>query len=155
METARDMKTAIATFMTLAFMAATATFMMLAITVSGCWFSSGTNVSPQGGIVPKDEEFSITVPTSNTVKQGAGVAVTISLDRGAQFKQDVQLDIKTEGISVTPINVLVKASDKPDVQLNIVVARDVAIGEYRVSVKGTPETGKPTSTEFTVKVVAQ
>ena len=113
------------------------------------------NVSPQGGIIPRDEGFSINVPSSNTIKQGEDKAVTVSLNRGAYFKQDVRLDIKTEGISVTPTNVLVKASDKSDVQLHIVVSSDAALGEYRVSVKGTPETGEPTSTEFTVKVVAK
>jgi len=34
-------------------------------------------------------------------------------------------------------------------------AVDAAIGDYRVSVKGTPTTGEPTSTEFLVKVIAQ
>jgi uncharacterized membrane protein len=124
------------------------------MTVSGCWFG-GTKESAQGGIVPQDEGFSITVPKSNTVKQGADIAVTVSLNRGAYFKQDVDLDIKTDGISVTPTSVLIKASDKPDVKLQIAVSRDAAIGEYRVTVKGTPKTGEPASTEFTVKVVAQ
>jgi uncharacterized membrane protein len=127
--------------------------MMLALTtVTGCW----TQDSPQGGIQPKDEEFSITVPTSIKVDQGADKSVTVSLNRGAYLKQNVQMDIKADGgISVTPTSVLIKASDKSELQLKIVVARDAAIGEYRVSVKGTPETGKPTSTDFTVKVVAQ
>jgi uncharacterized membrane protein len=129
-------------------------FLMLAsMTVSGCWLE-GTTDSPQGGIVPKDEGFSITVPTSNTVTQGAGLTVTVSLNRGADFKRDVKLDIKTEGITVTPTSVLVKASDKSDVHFRIVVASDAALGEYRISVKGTPETGESTSTVFTVKVVA-
>jgi hypothetical protein len=34
------------------------------------------------------------------------------------------------------------------------VARDAALGEYRVSVKGMPEIEEPTWTAFTVKVVA-
>jgi uncharacterized membrane protein len=67
----------------------------------------------------------------------------------------VQLDIKANGIGVTPSNVLIKASDKPEVKLHIAAARDAALGEYSVSVKGTPTIGEPTSTTFTVKVVAQ
>ena len=134
------MKTAVAIVMTLALM-----------TVCGC---ARTTMSPQGGILPQDKEFSITVPTSNTIKQGADLTVTILLNRGAYFKRDVLLDIAADGISVTPTNVLVRASDKPDVKLHIAVGRDAALGEYRVSVKGTPETGEPTTTAFTVKVVS-
>ena len=135
------MKTLIAMFMVLALMAG-----------SGC---QSTKVSGQGGVVPVNEEFSITVPTSNTVKQGAETTVIVLLNRGAYFKRDVQLDIKANGISVTPNSVLIKASDKPDVNLHIAAERDAALGEYSVSVKGTPTIGEPTSTTFTVKVLAQ
>jgi uncharacterized membrane protein len=124
--------------------------MVALIAVFGC-----TRKSPRGGIVPRDEGFSITVPKFNTIRQGADATVVVSLNRGAYFKRDVQLDITAGDIGVTPSSVLVKASDVPDVQLKIVVPRDAAIGEHRVSVRGTPETGGPTSVEFTVKVVAQ
>ncbi len=123
--------------------------MMLAlITVSGC-----TSTSSQGGITPVNEEFSITVPSSSTVKQGEVTTIIVSLKRSPSFKQDVQLDLKVDGITVTPKNVMVKASDKPEVQINITAAKTAAIGEYPVTVKGTPTTGQPTSTVCTVKVV--
>ena len=81
--------------------------------------------------------------------------VTVSLERGEYFKKDVKLQIKAStGISVEPTSVIIKASDKPDVQLQISAAKDAAIGEYRVSVMGIPKTGESTSTEFNVKVVA-
>jgi len=117
--------------------------------------SGGTRESPQGGVVAKDEGFSITVPASNTVKQGSMTTATVSLNRGADFKRDVQLDVASKGISVAPSTILLKAGDKPDFNFQILVAADAAIGEYRVSVKGTPTTGEPTSTEFLVKVIAQ
>ena len=128
-----------------------ATFTMLAlITVSsGCW-----NTSSQGGTAPVNEEFNITVPTSISVKQGDATTITVSLKRGANFKRDVQLELTADGISVTPRNVLVKASDTPDVQIKIMAAKDAALGEYTVNVKGTPTTGQPASTGCKVKVVA-
>jgi uncharacterized membrane protein len=71
------------------------------------------------------------------------------------FKQNVRLQISaSSGISVTPTDVLVKASDTPEVQLHIAVPKDAALGEYRVNVKGTPETGLSASIEVRVKVVA-
>ena len=120
-------------------------------TVSGCESSSS-----RGGNVPKDEGFNIVVPTFNTeIKQGEIQTVTVSLHRDDYFKQNVKLLINTtRGISLDPTDVLVKANDKPDVQLMVTVPKDAALGEYRVSVNGTPETGEPISTVFIVKVVA-
>ena len=112
--------------------------------------------SPKGGSVSKGEGFKIAVPTFTTeVKPGEIQTVTISLERGESFKQDVKLEIKAaKGISIDPAKVLVKAGDKPDVQLTITAPKDAALGEYKVSVTGTPTTGEPTSVEFKVKVVA-
>ena len=130
-----------------------AIFMMLALmTASGC---QTTKVSSAGGVVPLKEEFSISVPSSLSIKQGANTTMTIALNRGADFKRDVQLTVKTDGISITPASVLVQASDKPDVQFLINVAREAAIGDYRVTVTGRPESGEPTATTFIIKVVGQ
>ena len=119
--------------------------------------SSCTN-SPKGGSVGKGEGFNIAVPTFGTkVKQGETQSVTISIERGESFKQDVTLEIKLskgEGITLDPAKVLVKISDEPDVELTITAPKDAALGEYIISVTGTPETGEPTSVEFNVKVVA-
>src|SRR5689334_10692113 len=99
------MKTAIAIVMALALTA-----------VVGCQ-SSGA----RGGEVSKDEGFNIAVPNVDTnIKQGELQTVTVSIRRGDYFKQDVKLDIRTTpGIAVEPTSVLVKAGDKPDVQLRI------------------------------------
>lgn len=137
------MRTVIAVVMTLAVAA-----------VCGCGWLSRT--SPQGGSVFTDDGFRIAVPVFDTsVKQGEVQTVTVSLLRGKNFKQDVTLQVSvTKGISVAPTDVSVKASDKPELQLRIEAAKDAAIGEYRVQVKGTPKTGEPTSVQFIVKVVA-
>ena len=118
--------------------------------VYGCQSSS-----PRGGSVLEGEGFKIAVPTFTTdIKQGEVKNVTISLERGKYFKQDVKLQIEAKGISVDPTSVIIKSSDKPDVQLRIAAAQNAALGEYRVSVRGIPKTGEPTSTEFNVKVVS-
>ena len=122
------------------------------LTATGC---RTTNVSSKGGVVTLNEQFSITVPAKTTLIQGAETPINIGLNRGPYFKQDVQLDIKTEGINVTPNSVLVKASDSPEVQLQIGASREAALGKYRVTVTGTPTTGKPAVTQFVVRVIAQ
>ena len=112
--------------------------------------------SPRGGGMSGGEGFKIGTPTFDTkIKQGEIASVTLSLQRGELFKRDVTLEMKaSKGISVEPTKVLVKASEKPDVNLRITAPKDAALGEYKVFVKGTPATGEPTSTEITVKVVA-
>ena len=132
------MKTAIAIVMTLALTA-----------VFGC-------MSPKGGGMSEDEGFKIQVPTfTKDVKQGDRQTVSVTLKRDKFFKQNVRLQISaSSGISVTPTDVLVKASDTPEVQLQIAAPKDAALGEYRVFVKGTPETGLPASIEINVKVLA-
>ena len=103
-----------------------------------------------------DEGFKIVVPTLGVqIKQGETQEATVSLLRGENFKRDVTLAFNPiKGISVEPTKALVKASEKADVHLRIMAAKDAAIGEYRVYVKGTPSRGDATSIDFTVKVVA-
>lgn len=119
---------------------------------------SGCKESPKGGKIGKGEGFKIAAPTfAVTIKQGETRSVTLSLDRGEAFKQDVMLEATLsmgEGITFDPAKFTIKASDMPKAQFGIVVPEKATLGEYKVSVKGTPETGEPTSVEFTVKVVA-
>jgi len=114
--------------------------------------------SPQGGSAVKGEGFKIAVPSLDTkIKQSEVKSVTISLERGESFKQDVTLEIKLskgEGLTFDPAKVVVKTGDKADVQLTITASKNAALGEYKVSVKGTPTTGESTSVEFNVKVVS-
>jgi len=140
LEKKASMRTAISVVLVLALVA-----------VCGCQSSS-----PRGGSVVKGEGFKIAVPTFTTdIKQGETKSITVSLERGDYFKQDVKLQIKTSaGISVQPTSIIVKASDTPDVQLRIAAAQNAALGEYSVSVTGIPKFGESTATAFNVKVVA-
>ena len=129
---------------------AMATAMILALTVVfGC-------MSPQGGGMSADAGFKIQVPMFSTeIKQGDRQTITVTLQREKFFKQDVRLESKaSEGLRVTPADVLVKSGDAAAVQLQIAAPKEAALGEYRVFVKGTPETGQPASIEIKVKVVA-
>ncbi len=134
----KTMKTAMAIAMTC--------FVMAAV---GC-------ESPRGGGMSSGEGFKIGAPALDTmVMQGQAQSVTVSLNRGELFKRDVTLDIRaSKGISVEPTKAVVKASATPDVQLRITAAKDAALGEYKIYLKGTPDTGEATSTEFTVKVIS-
>jgi uncharacterized membrane protein len=112
--------------------------------------------SPRGGGMSSGEGFTIGTPVLDTrVVQGQTQSATVSLHRGELFKRDVSLDIRAStGISVEPTKTLVKASATQDVQLKITAAKDAALGDYKIYLKGTPDAGEATSTEFTVKVIS-
>jgi uncharacterized membrane protein len=127
-------------------------FLVALAALCGCQ----TSESPQGGSVTKSEGFKISVPyATTTMKQGDVQTAVVTLQRDDYFKQNVRLLINTtKGISLDPTSVLIKSNDKPEVQIRISVAKDAALGDYGIRVMGTPETGEPTSTVFTVKVVS-
>jgi uncharacterized membrane protein len=110
----------------------------------------------RGGGISGEEWFTLSTPLFNpTVRQGETQSVTITVHRGEYFKRDVRLNISaSSGLIVEPSQALVKASDIPEVHLRITAARDAALGKYVIYLKGTPETGEATSTDFTVKVVS-
>jgi uncharacterized membrane protein len=127
--------------------------MMLALaTVCGCRSSS-----PKGGVTTKEQGFAIKVRRFTMgIKQGDVETAKVSLKRSDYFKQDVRLQISVpEGLTVEPNDVLVKASDEPDVELRITAATNAALGKYRIAIRGTPASGQPTSDELTVEVKAR
>lgn len=129
----------------------TALMVVMALTVaavSGCG-------SPKGGGMSSDEGFSLSTPFfTKDIKQGDRETVTITVKRDKYFKEDVRLQAAASpGITVAPSNIMVRASDSPDVQFQITAPRDAALGEYLVHVRATPETGQPTATDIKVKVV--
>lgn len=111
--------------------------------------------SPKGGGISTDEGFRLTTPLlATSIKQGDRKTVTVAVKRDEHFKEDVKLvATASDKIDIEPDSVRVEASDPPEVQFQISVPKDAAIGEYRILIEGTPETGQPTSTEIKVKVV--
>jgi uncharacterized membrane protein len=101
----------------------------------------------------KDNSFTIKVPSGSTdVTQGKNKDVTISIDRGSAFTQDVKLSFKApEGIKITPADATIASANK-DTKVLIEAAADAVPGEKTIEVTGTPTTGKPTSVTFVVKV---
>lgn len=132
------MKRAIAMVLTVVFMV-----------TAGCNESSW-----RGGSVKKGEGFRIIVPSfSLKVKQGEVREAIITVKREDYFKQDVKMEIiASAGVTVVPTDVLVKASDNPDVKLTITAAKDAAIGNYDIIINGTPKTGESVTAKLIVKV---
>jgi uncharacterized membrane protein len=125
--------------------------LVVAAALTGC-----TKSSEEGGRAGNDT-FRIGVPALATdIKQGELQTVRLTLERGGGFKQRVKLEVKAPaGIQVEPSGATLEPGDKGDVQLKITVAKDAPIGEHKILVKGTPDKGEPTETEFKITVSAK
>ena len=119
-------------------------------------FLVGCDKSATGGGAG-DQTFKLVIPSTTTdVKQGEAQTVKVSVERGAGFKQGVRLDMKAPaGLEVEPANTTVKASDKGEVQLTIRAAKEAALGEQKIMVKGTPDQGEAVELELKVAVSAK
>lgn len=115
----------------------------------------GCKKSEEGGRTGTDT-FRLSVPVmSTTVKQGEVQTVRVTVDRGESFKQPVKLELKAPtGLQVDPSSTTVQPGDKGDVQLKITAAKDAPLGDQKIMIKGTPDKGESTETEFTITVSA-
>lgn len=113
--------------------------------------------SAQGGAMEKEQGFKILARRFTLdLDQGDVKTIKVSLKRGDYFKQDVHLQVSVpENLTIDPNNLVIEASDKPDVELKITAATDAALGKYRIAIKATPETGEPATAELVVKVKAR
>ena len=122
------------------------------LTLAACHDVS--DVSPRGGGMTRADGFRVIGPHDVLLQQGAVQTVNIGIDRGELFKKDVKLTMKASpGITVDPGTATVKASSAADALIKISAAKDAALGEYRVTITGTPTTGEQAMTEFRVRVV--
>jgi len=124
--------------------------------IAAAAFTGCTKSSEEGGRAGNDT-FRIVVPAiAAGVKQGEVLTVKVVLERASGFKQRVKLEVKAPvGVQVEPKEAMVLPGDKGDVQLTTTVAKDAPIGEHKILVKGTPDKGEPTETEFKITVIAK
>jgi uncharacterized membrane protein len=108
------------------------------------------------GTNPKEDTFTISTPSGTTdIKQGQTKEVTITVDRGKQFKQDVKLELSsdTPGLTIKPTTAELKASEtNTALKFTLDAAKTAAVGEHKVTVKATPTSGAATEESFNVKI---
>jgi len=108
-----------------------------------------------GGDPGKADSFTldkVLLPT--TVNQGGSDEVTIKLNRGKDFKQDVKLsaDKPPDNVKVEFMPATIKASEEPKSIMKINADKNAALGEHTIVVKATPESGTSTSIDVKIKV---
>lgn len=104
-------------------------------------------------IVDKAQTFKLAVPATETdLKQGEREDVTISIDRGDNFTQEVKLQFKPPaGIKITPADARIKSGEK-QVAVTVEAAADAKPGETNIEVIAVPESGKSVTMQMKVEV---
>jgi hypothetical protein len=106
------------------------------------------------GKTPEDS-FRITVPSGDTdVTQGHSKDVTVGIDRGKNFDQDVKLECSgaPKGVKIDPTSGVLKAGDTK-VKLTIEADKEAALGEHTITVTATPvKSGAKTTAAFKINV---
>lgn len=100
-----------------------------------------------------DQTFTIKAPgTETNLDQGKDEEVTLTIDRGKDFKQAVKVAFEApQGITITPPTGEFGA-DTTEMKVRVAAAATAPVGKADVKVTGTPETGKPVVTNFMVDV---
>jgi len=142
--------------------------LVLALMAVGCGKESapggpGASTAPGGAAAPGktangdakalENTFTIKVPATETsIDQGENKDVTVSVDRGDQFKQKVALAFTApDGVTVTPASGDV-TPDMKEMKVNVAVAPGAALGHHELKVMATPETGKAVSEMIKIEV---
>ena len=112
--------------------------------------------SSRGGSAADEQGFRIGLPIFDTqLRQGQTESIKVSLYRGDEFNRDVRVTVSTsEGLTVKPTEAVVKAGDARHIFIQVTAPKDAALGTYRITFTGTPETGSATSVAHKIKVIA-
>jgi uncharacterized membrane protein len=108
--------------------------------------------SPMVGMA--ENTFKLDTPNLSTkVKQGETKEVTIGIDRGKNFDQDVTLKFEglPKGVTIEPATVTIKHGDK-DAKVTVHAADDAALGESTITADGKPANGNTASNTFKLTV---
>ncbi|HXG11516.1 MAG TPA: hypothetical protein VNK04_17305 [Gemmataceae bacterium] len=114
-----------------------------------------TNPRSGPGLTTPENTFKLDVPnTETTLKQGEAKMITIGLERGKNFDQDVNLDFSgaPKGVTVTPDKGMIKAGEK-EITVKIEADKEAALGHHTITVTGTPaKGGSKASAEIKIEV---
>jgi uncharacterized membrane protein len=101
-----------------------------------------------------ENTFKLDTPNLSTkVKQGETKDVTIGIDRGKNFDQDVTLKFEKlpTGVTIEPAAPVIKHGDK-ETKVTVHAADDATLGEAKITVDGTPSKGATASNTFNLTV---
>lgn len=128
-----------------------------------CGCSQDSTPGGPGTALPESEKpmigqtentFTLTVPRiATSVKQGEMDTVTIGIDRGTNFSQDVSLSFDNipAGVRIEPTTAGIPKTEE-DVELTVHAALDAALGDFIVKVTGQPDEGAAAMADLSITI---
>lgn len=136
------------------FTAAVAAF---ALSAAACNKSEpgGPGASAPGG--NKNDTFQVSVPLiPNSIRQGEMESIKVKLDRGTAFKQGVKLSAKApDKVKAEFDKPSIGADELPESNLKITPAADAPIGDFKLTITATPDSGPATTKDVSFSVAAK
>ena len=129
---------------------------MLSLAVAGGLIiaSAGCNNSPQGGNPGTSDSFKVSAPiVATTIKQGEKEIVTLTLQRGSEFKKTV--DVKADapkGLNVVLKSSHINSDDPANFSFTVEADKAAPIGDHVIKVTATPASGTATVVDVKVNV---
>ena len=112
-----------------------------------------TKTTDSTDVIDKDKTFVVNKPLTDTnVEQGADNNMTVSIDRGSDFKQKVKLQFKgPKGVKVSPAEGMIQP-DNDELKIVISADPDAPTGKQMIDVTAIPESGKSVTTQIGIDV---
>jgi len=100
-----------------------------------------------------DNTFNLSVPDATAINQGETREVSIGIERGTNFDEDVTLNFSSMpmGVTMDPASPVLKRSEKTT-QVVLTAANDASLGDFTVEVTGHPTRGVDASNELKITV---
>ena len=101
-----------------------------------------------------DNTFNLSVPRiSTTLHQGETKEISIGIDRGKNFDQDVALKVAEGpiGVTIDSANSVIKHGDQ-EAKLTVKATDDASLGDFTVRVTGHPSKGADATIDFKIAV---
>ena len=131
------------------------------VTLMGC--GQGTSGGPGASSPPSkkpmlgqtEDTFSLAMP-STKLNQGETKTVSVGINRGKNFNEDVSLKLGAlpKGVTLDPASALIKHGDT-DAKFALKAAGDAALGDFTVTVTGHPTKGADAMAELKISVAKQ
>ena len=101
-----------------------------------------------------DNTFTLEVPMiATSVKQGEMDTVSIGIDRGTNFSQDVSLSFDNipTGVTIEPARAAIPKTEE-EVELTVHASMDAALGDFIVKVTGQPDAGAAAMADLSITI---
>ena len=129
-------------------------FPVLSFAALSLVFASGCTPQRKAAeTAPAENAFALKLPPGRAnVAQNAQTEITVAVNRGSKFDQDVKLTFKApDGVQITPESVTAKKG-ADEAKITVRALETATPGNLNITVTGTPATGSAVKSDLGIEV---